>query len=45
MNGKGSDRRKEDEKKVREELGKVNWNKRDKSKDSFSVKVNGTPVK
>ena len=42
---KGSSRRQENEKKVRGELVKVDWSKRDKSKDTFKIKINGRPVK
>tara|TARA_R110001606_G_scaffold372816_1_gene530002 strand:- start:156 stop:290 length:135 start_codon:yes stop_codon:yes gene_type:complete len=42
---KGSDRRTENEPKVRDRLAKVDWSKREKSKDTFSVKINGIKVK
>lgn len=42
--GKGSDRRKEKTKKVEENLEQIDWTKRDKSKDSFVVRVNGKVI-
>lgn len=45
MNGKGSSRRRENTKKVRSELVKVDWSKRDKSQDGFKVKINGKVIK
>jgi len=45
MAGKGSVRRKEQTKQVEKKLDKVDWTKRDKSKDTFKVRVNGRVVK
>lgn len=45
MAGKGSGRRKEQTKQVQEKLDEVDWTKRDKSKDTFKVRVNGKVVK
>lgn len=37
MSGKGSNRRKENTKQVEENLAKIKFGKRDKSKDTFKV--------
>ncbi len=44
MSGKGSERRRENTSKVREKLDQVMWSKRDKSKDTFKIKINGKSV-
>lgn len=44
MSGKGSSRRIENTKKVEKRLGEIDWTKRDKSKDSFTKKVNGKVI-
>ena len=45
MAGKGSRKRIEDTEKVQDNIGKIKWGARDKSKDTFIVKKNGAPVK
>ena len=42
--GKGSSRRKENTPKIEDNLDKIDWSKRDKSKDSFKVRINGKLV-
>ena len=40
-NGKGSNKRKENEQQVQANLEQVKWNVRDKSKDTFKVTIKG----
>lgn len=43
--GKGSKRRQENTKQVEDNIDKTDWSKRDKSKDTFKVTINGKAVK